>query len=148
MKLAPDSLTNWIQLTFTLVGGIYALYLLRQSHKDKRNQYVVEILNRLYNDKEIRAIIYCVDSGRNVNEIRYGGELEQEADKTIQYFDYVGYLIKEGNLKSEDIKPFEYEITRILTNEVVCTYIDWLRGIGVALQHLSYLRGDKSRKFQ
>jgi hypothetical protein len=84
MNFAQDSLTDWLQLIFTILGGLYALYLLRQSHKDKRNQYVIEILNRLYNDKEIRTIIYSVDSGRNVNEIRFGGQLEQQADKTIQ----------------------------------------------------------------
>lgn len=139
MTLAPDSLTDWLQLAFTILGGLYALYLLRQSHKDKRNQYVIEILNRLYNDKEIRTIIYSVDSGRNVNEIRFGGQLEQQADKTIQYFDYIGYLIKEGNLKLNDIRPFRYEINRILNNGTVQEYINWLRTIGVTLEHLNYL---------
>ena len=139
MILAQDSLTDWIQLVFTIFGGLYALYLLRQSHKDRRNQYVVEILNRLYNDKEIRTIIYTVDSGRNVNEIRFGGIFEQQADKTIRYFDYIGYLIKEDNLKFTDIRPFRYEINRILNNVRVREYIDWLRTIGVTLEHLKYL---------
>src|SRR5689334_17247333 len=98
MDFAKDSLTNWTQLGFTVIAGLYALYLLRKSSKEKRNQYVVEILNRLYNDREIRTIIYAVDSGENIQEIRYLGNLEQQADKTIQYFDYIGYLIKENNL--------------------------------------------------
>ena len=103
-KFAQDALTAWIQLGFTMVGGIYALYLLKQSHKDRKNQYVADILNQLYNDIEVRKIIYSVDSGQNVNEIRFRGALEQEADKTLHYFDYIGYLIKERKLRLKDTK--------------------------------------------
>ena len=91
MNLAQDSLTDWIQLGFTVLAGLYALYLMRQSSKDKRNHYVADILNSLYNDNEMRTIIYSIDSGRNINEIRFGGQLEQQADKLIKYFDYIGY---------------------------------------------------------
>ena len=140
-KFAQDALTAWIQLGFTMVGGIYALYLLKQSHKDRKNQYVADILNQLYNDIEVRKIIYSVDSGQNVNEIRFRGALEQEADKTLHYFDYIGYLIKERKLRLKDTRPFKYEINRVLDNEKVHAYIKWLREIGVPLEYLSYLRG-------
>lgn len=145
MTLALDSLTDWIQLGFTVLGGLYALYLLRQSNKEKRNQFVLDILNRLYNDNEIRMIIYSVDSGQNLDEIRYQGKLEQQVDKTIQYFDYIGYLIKEGNLKLNDIRPFKYEINRILNNTKVIEYINWLRSIGVALDNLDNLKNTEDR---
>jgi hypothetical protein len=139
MKFAPDSLTNWIQLAFTVIAGVYALYLFRQSNLEKRNQFVLDILNRLYNDLEIREIIYAVDSGTNLDEIKYGGDLEQQADKTIQYFDYIGYLIRKKSIRLIDVKPFKYEITRILNNTEVIAYINWLRGIGVSLDNLKYL---------
>ena len=140
MNLGQDSLTDWIQLGFAVLAGIYALYLFRQSNREKRNQYVSDILNRFYNDTEIRTIIYAVDSGRNVNEIKFGGQYEQQADKTIKYLDYVGHLLKEGNLKQNDIKPFRYEIGRILKNGTVEKYINWLIQIGVSLENLDYLK--------
>ena len=140
MELENGSLTDWIQLIFAICAGIYALYLFRESNKEKRNAFVLEILNKLYNDSEIRTLIYSVDTNTNVDEIRYRGALEQQADKTIQYFDYIGYLIKNGNLKLDDIKPFKYQISRILNNGNVKNYIKWLREIGVTLDNLKYLK--------
>lgn len=142
MTFAQDSLTNWIQLGFTVIAGLYALYLFRQSNKEKRNQFVLDILNRLYNDQEIRTIIYSVDSGQNLNEIKYQGNLEQQADKTIQYLDYIGYLINEGSLNLNDIRPFKYEINRILNDSTVIEYINWLRSIGVTLDNLDSLKNN------
>jgi hypothetical protein len=139
MTLDKDSLTDWIQLTFTILGGLFALYLLRQSNKDKRNQFVLQVINQLYNDNEVRAIIYSVDTGRNVAEIRFGGNLEKEADKTLRYLDYIGYLIKDGSINRSDIIHFKYEINRILHHQEIINYIQWLQTIGVQLNGLTHL---------
>lgn len=145
MKLTQDSLTDWIQLAFTILAGLYALLLLRQSNKEKRRKYIADILDRFYNDYEMRTIIYAIDGGRNINEIRFGGQLEQQADKIIKYLDYIGYLLKEGSLKIKDIKPFHYEINRILNNNAVKKYIEWLLTIGVTLENLNYLLIESSK---
>jgi hypothetical protein len=96
-------------------------------------------MNRFYDDIEIRTIIYAVDSGRDSSEIKFTGKLEQQADKTIKYLDYIGYLLSEGRLKANDIKPFRYEITRLLKSGVVKKYIKWLSEIGVSLENLEPL---------
>ncbi len=140
MELDKSSLTDWIQLIFAICAGIYALYLFRESNKEKRNSFVLEILNRLYNDAEIRLIIYSVDTHNNIDQIKFQGTLEQQADKTLQYFDYIGYLVKNGNLKLNDIKPFRYQIERVLNNDNVKRYIKWLKGLGVSLENLEYLK--------
>lgn len=140
MNFSQDSLTNWIQLGFTVIAGFYALILFQQTRREKRNQFILDILNRIHNDNEVRTIIYKVDRKEDLNEIRYLGRLEKEADKTIQYFDYIGFLIKEGNLKSTDIEPFRYEINRVISNETVKKYIKHLRDIGVPLDNLCYLQ--------
>lgn len=140
MNLAQDSLTDWIQILFTTTAGIFALFLFRQSNKEKRNKYVSDILNKFYGDTDIRTIIYSVDSGKNTKEIKFGGQFEQQADKTIQYFDYLGYLIKEGELKPKDLRPFKYEIKRVFNNETVQEYIEWLKTIGVTLDYLNNLK--------
>lgn len=145
MNFAQDSLTDWIQISFTVTAGLFALFLFRQSNKEKRNKYVYDILNRFYSDNEVRIIIYSVDSGQNVQEIKFMGKLEQQADKTIKYFDYIGYLIKEGDLKQNDISPFKYEINRVLNDKTVQEYIDWLKKIGVPLDNLKYLKNNATR---
>jgi hypothetical protein len=143
MTISPDSLTDWIHLFFAVIAGVYALYLYRQSRREKRNQFILDLLDRIHNDDEVRKIIYSVDRGEHLHEIKHRGQLEKEADKTIQYFDYIGFLIKEGNINAADIKPFSYEIRRVLTNRSVKEYIDWLRGIGVPLDNLDYLTENK-----
>lgn len=139
MNHAQDSLTDWIQLIFEMIAGIYALILYRQSQKENRNKFILEILNRIYNDDDVRTIIYAVDRGENVNGIVHLGQLEKQADKTIKLFDYIGFLIKEGNIKSTDIKLFRYEINRVLSNTTVINYIDWLKRVGVPLDNLDYI---------
>jgi hypothetical protein len=139
LKFLGSSITDWFQIVLTIVGGIYVLWLLRQSNKEKRNLYVAEIMNKFYDDIEIRTIIYAVDSGRDIEEIKFTGKLEQQADKTIKYLDYIGYLLAEGRLKTSDIKPFRYEITRLLKSGVVKKYIKWLSDIGVSLENLDSL---------
>lgn len=132
-------ITDWIQIILTVIAGIYALWILRQSSREKRNLYVAEIMNKFYDDTEIRTIIYAVDSGRYLEEIRFAGKLEQQADKTIKYLDYLGYLLDEGRLKANDIKPFRYEITRLLKCQVIKDYISWLSRIGVSLENIDSL---------
>jgi len=137
MNFENPSWTDLIQLIFTLLGGGYALYLLYQSNKEKRNQLVLEIYNRLYQDLDIRKIIYTVDSGDS-SEIRFQGKLEKEADKTLRYFDFIGHLIKDKSLTKEDVSPFKYEIGRVLKNQHVKEYVDWLETIGIDFENLRY----------
>jgi len=139
MSLEQDSLTDWIQLCLTILGGLYALWLFRQSNQEKRNLYVADIMNRFYDDVEIRTIVYAGDSGRDVHEIKFQGKLEQQADKTIRYLDYIGYLLKDNKLKAKDLKAFRYEMTRLLKNSIMQRYVEWLTGIGVSLENLEYL---------
>lgn len=141
MCFAQDTLTSWIQLGFTFIAGIYALMLLKQSNKDKKTQFINDIFKQFYNDDEIKKLLYAVDSGNDDEEIKFGGKLEQEGDKTIRYLDYIGYLIKEKHLKRSDINAFNYEVKRILGNEYVKKYIeDWLKKLpNMNLDNLKYL---------
>lgn len=139
-----SGLAEWIQLVFAVVAGCYALYLFRQSRREKRNQFILEILNKIHNDEEVRTIIYEIDRGKDLSGIRYKGSLEKQADKIIQYFDYIGFLIKEGNIKQSDIRPFRYQINKVLTNEEVKIYIKKLKNNGVSLDNLKYLDETKN----
>ncbi len=138
MNLADSSITDIIQTVFALAGGIYGLYLFKQSIREKRNQVLIEIFNRLYCDNEIRKIIYAVDTGKDVSEIKFQGKLEKEIDKTLRFLDFIGHLIKDKSIRKKDIDTFRYEIGRILENEEVIKYIKWMKTIGVSLENLEY----------
>ena len=137
MNLETPSWIDIIQIIFTLFGGGYALFLFYQSNKEKRNKLVIDIYNQVYQDEDIRKIIYTVDSGDS-SKIKYLGELEKEADKTLRYFDFVGRLIKDKSLTKQDVLPFKYEIGRVLNNYNVKEYIKWLESIGIDFEYLEY----------
>lgn len=136
MKIIGCSITDWIQLIFMLFAGIWAIYLLNKSNREKRNKLLLDILDRFMGDKDIKLILYSVDCGHDIEEIRFGGTLEQPADKTIKYIDYLGHLLKKNDLKESDISVFRYEIKRILNSPAVQEYISWLKRIGVSLENL------------
>jgi hypothetical protein len=141
MCISSDDWKYIIQLTFTVLGGGYALFLFYQSNKEKRNQLVLDIYNGIYNDEDIRKLLYTVDSG-DTSEIKFQGELERETDKTLRYFDFIGHLIKDKSLSKKDVAPFKYEIGRILKNNDVIEYIEWLERIGIELKNLKYCPQD------
>ena len=140
MELEKDSITNWLLVIFNFVAGVFALYLFKKSNNEKKKKYIFDILGILYNDHEIRSIIYSVDSGINTNEIRFQGALEKEADKTLQYFNHIGYLISLKDLNKSDLKPFKYEIQRVLNNNIVRDYIIWLENHDKKLEFINQLQ--------
>lgn len=135
-----SSITDWIQVCFTTIAGCYAIFLFGRNLREKQKKFLLNIFNYLYNDEDVTDILYYVDSGNNQDLIKYKGSLERKADKTLHYLDFVGKFIKEGDLKYDDLIKFKYEIRRILNNQEVKNYIEWLREkLGVPLEYLPYL---------
>ncbi len=133
------SITDWIQLTFAVVGGIYALFLFRKANRERRTERVHGVLKSIYEDADISRILYAVDTNKETAEIRHLGKLERSADKTLRYLDYLGFLIDQDDLTLADLRPFTYEISRILAHKQIQRYIAWLRRIGVKLEYLDRL---------
>lgn len=128
------------QLIFTIVGGIYALVLFKQSYIEKKNQFLIDIYDKFYNNKEINEILYSIDKEKQLGEIRYGGKLEIAADKTLRFLDLIGQLIKDKQLTKRDIQGFKYEINIILNNAEIIKYLEWLEETGVVLHNIKTLR--------
>lgn len=135
-----SSITDWLQIGFGLIAASYALFLLRQSNREKRKQFILELYHHFYGDQEIRDVIYYVDGVEPDGRIKYQGQLEKQADKTIHYLDLVGQFIKNKSLRPRDVMKFKYEIGRILNHPEVVSYIGWLKTIGVHLVYLKYLK--------
>jgi hypothetical protein len=129
-------LTDWVQLFFVAIGGLYALLLLKKSNKKQRNKILLDMIDRIYSDNEIKKLLYSIDQGKDEEEICFGGKLEKEADKTLTYLNYIGHLSEDQSINKKDLKPFEYELKTILENESIKAYIAWLHKIG---KHLDYL---------
>lgn len=127
------------QLLFTIVGVISGVILFIKSNKEKKNIFIIGIYDRFYNDTDIRKILYYVDKDLKENKIRYNGELEMEADKTLRFLDLIGQLIRDNQLRKKDIRPFSYEIDVILNNTEIRSYLQFMTDAGVNLKNLELL---------
>lgn len=131
-----------VQLLCTLVGGMFALYLFWQSNREKRQSFVVTLYDKLYNDPEIRSLLYALDKEQDLAEINPRKKLEQAADKTLRFLDFVGGLIKNGSLRRHDIYSFEYEL-QLLKHQALQQYQRHVMAHHVQLNNLEYVTGEK-----
>ncbi len=123
------------QLVVSLGGGAYALYLFKQSNREKSNTFTTLIYDRFYNDNEIRTLLYSLDKHKTTanltptliaalppgalpliktEEIKVDGQLELAADKALRFLNYIGGLAKDGALRKSDVALFRYEINLFL----------------------------------
>jgi hypothetical protein len=133
---------DFAQLFFTICGGISALFLFYKSNQEKKNQLLLNIFDKFYNDKEINKVLYSLDKEENLDGIKYGGKLEIEIDKTLRFLDLIGQFLKDGQIKKRDLIAFKYEINCILSNATVMNYIEWLEKNGILLNNLNTLKSE------
>jgi hypothetical protein len=88
-------LINISELLFTMIGVVYGIILFFKSNIEKKNSFVFKIYDKFYNDKDISKIIYYVDRDLNLDKIKFNGDLEIEADKTLRLLDLIGKLLKD-----------------------------------------------------
>lgn len=130
------------QLIFTVLGGIYALFLFKRSNQEKKNELLLSIFDKFYNDKEINKILYILDKEDNPKGIEFGGELEKEIDKTLRFLDLVGKLLRDNQINKNDLIAFKYEINCILNNSKVKDYFKWLENNGIVLNNIKLLQSE------
>lgn len=113
MNIPDISLTLAIaQVLFTLIAGVYAIFLFHKANKEKRDRFILEIYDRFYGDHEIREVLYYVDRNENLGKIGFKMELERQADKTIKFLDFIGHQLKQKQIRTRDINSFIYEFIR------------------------------------
>lgn len=157
-----------IQLLTTFVGGVFALYLFFISNKEKRKAneekmianeekrianiekkkvFLLSIYEKLFEDDEIRAVIYATDKNLGLDELKEKAEgnrigiakLEKETDKTLMYFEFIAQLVNDNLLSLIDLTPFRYELHEVLTNKVILAYKSYQERIKVSFDNLNWL---------
>jgi hypothetical protein len=153
--LSVTDITALIQILLTVIGGGYALFLLSRNNNEKRQNYILHIFDKLYNDEDILQVLYAVDKNYGLEglgdkviimkenpayDYKEKVLLEKEVDKTLRYLDFIGVLLNSGQLKKKDLAPFRYELKKILNNSILSDYIGYLDLIGANFENLKYLR--------
>ena len=114
-----------IFLTFTIIGGVFALFQWRQSYKLKRAELLKEALAKIREDKEFAKVLYDIDYGEKWYTYDFINDhsKEQLFDKVFAYFDYLCYLKNKRILGKNEFRIFEYRIHRMVCND---SFLDYL----------------------
>ncbi|THF53016.1 hypothetical protein E6C50_02065 [Flavobacterium supellecticarium] len=145
------NLENWfdlLQFVCALAAGGFALYLFYISNKERRRSFMFNIFEKLYNDHEIRDVLYAVDKRRGFealeeklnNKTIDEVPLERALDKTLRYFDFVGSLVRQKLLDKSDIQSMKLEISEVVNYPTIKRYIDYHIEIGINYNDLFYLK--------
>jgi hypothetical protein len=155
--MEPFSIENWISLSqtiLTIIGGAYALYNYRQATADKRTELIFNIYTKLYDDSSINKALYAIDKNQDLEEIQMkvretppedGSsfktvKLEKDLDKMLQYFNYLGLLVRNNRLETKDLEAFKYHIEQLFDCKVVTEYRTYLALQGLKLDNLDWLK--------
>lgn len=109
---------------------------------------MLDIYDRMYNDLEIREVIYAVDKRTGLEPLQLKIDnktieevpLEREVDKTLRYLDFIGSLVKQRLLTVDDIQSLRFEIREILTFPTIVDYYNYHIGIKINYDNLLYLK--------
>lgn len=155
--MAPFNNDNWltvVQIILTVVGGGYALLTYRKDILERRTNTIFSIYTKLYDDPSISRALYAIDKNIDLEELRMKVKelpssnqstysivkLEKELDKTLQYFNYIGLLVKNNHLKLDDLGVFKYHLDQLFKCPVVIDYRIFLEHLDFKFAYIDELK--------
>ena len=93
------------------------------ARRERRAEFLFNLIQKLRDDKEIMDFIYSADWSRPGNEVS-----EQQKDRALTYLSYICYLASQNVITSDEFAFFEYEINRVLKSKVVGDYLSFIKG--------------------
>lgn len=128
MKLFLNlSIENWltiISLIFAAIGGIFIFLQWKKSIKNRRAEFIYQILEKLRFDSTLAESMYVVEYNQNwYDESFHGSDLEKSIDKLFAYLDYICYLKRTENISKKEFNIFKYEIHRVCVSYSTSQYL-------------------------
>ncbi len=123
-----DMITGIITALVAVCGGIFALHQWRKGNRIKRAEFIKEITEKITSDKEIKTVIYTLDSKTQKNWLDgsfWGGKFEPEMDEFLAYLTYICYLFEEKIINKKEFDIFKYYVRLACLNEDVRNYL-WI----------------------
>ena len=148
-----ETCNQYLANCMTIFGGFIALVLLGitiyqidQQRKERKNQYLIKLFTLIYTNDQIMELLYRIDKSENLKEIRFGGNLEKQADATLKFLNLVGYLLKGNIITLEELDQVGYELKRFVNCKELMNYSDgWLEMIKVKVDGVPYLRKELNK---
>ena len=91
-------------------------------------QFIMDITERYFQNDDVRKFYYKLDYGNWKFDAKNFEESDEERwlDHLLYTFDVIGQLVKIGTITIEDIEILAFQADRVLENEEVKKYLDWL----------------------
>jgi hypothetical protein len=142
----PTTLVQWLQCATYVIAILAAsgsLWQYQRNSKRERTRWLFELYQRFYEQKNLKAIRVRVDRG----DTKFIAEesdfyLLDELDELLNFFEFIAYLQKRGDLQRDEILVmFEYPLRMIAKDQAVFGDVsqygyDELRGL---LKELGYV---------
>lgn len=111
-------------LTFlaVIIGGIFALCQWRVSIKQKRAEYLKELLDKSKSFQNTFLKFEYNKSWYN-QPFHDGGDLEEEVDSFFDYLSYICYLRDQKLIEVKDFTFLSYTINRVLQDKQTIDYL-------------------------
>jgi hypothetical protein len=136
MQPAFQVIPLWLQVVLVIAPALFAGVGLilnanqtRKSNAQVRAALVAGCLKGFLEDEEIQKAFYSIE----YSEFKYDRNFhksaqEREIDKLLRHFANLALSWQASLLSTEDVKPVQYYIMRVLNNTEVVKYLDWLAG--------------------
>ena len=110
----------------TIGAFVYAIVQVRQSKKQKRAEFIVQLHSMFVQDEDMLEMFYKIEYGDfDFNNLQMTPD-EKKLDKLLGHFNNICRLHEMKILKDEDIELMRYEICRVAQNSQVQKYFKWL----------------------
>jgi hypothetical protein len=132
------TLPLWLQFTLIAVPAIsttlaaFALMLnfiqSRRTNAQGRAALVAGSLKDFANDEEIQRAFYALEYNKfKYDDGFHNSDSEREIDKLLRHFSNLALSWKCGLLTIEDVRPVQYYVLRVMKNEEIEKYMDFMK---------------------
>lgn len=98
------------------------------TNKISRAKMISDTLHTFMDDEIVQKAFYKIEyEGFKYSPSFHGSEEEKEIDKLLRHFSNLALMWKNGLLSLEDIYPIQYYVMRIVQNEEINKYFDFMR---------------------
>lgn len=113
-----------------LISAIALVINARQFFKNTKVyklSIVTKVLSDFSNNKELQKSFYTIEYSSFIYSTEFhGSDIEKEVDSLLRHFSTISLAWEANQLSIKDIEPIAYYIHRIISNQEIRKYLDFL----------------------
>jgi hypothetical protein len=106
------------------VAALFSMWQYRRNSKRERAHWVYELYRRFWDQPTLRKMRERIDSGDTAFLEMDANDIPADFDDYLNFFEFIGFLWKSGELKSTEIAVmFDYSLRQIGENASIRRYL-------------------------